>query len=57
MIKYLAGALIGGILGYFVLYRWIGCSTGGCPITANPYISSVYGTVMGMLLTGVIFAK
>ena len=57
MIKYLAGALIGGILGYFVLYKLIGCSSGGCPITANPYISSIYGIVMGMLLTGVIFAK
>lgn len=57
MIKYTAGALAGGILGYFVLYKLIGCSTGGCPITANPFISTIYGIVVGVLLTGVFLAK
>lgn len=54
MLKYLIGALIGGIIGYFVFYKLIGCSTGSCPITANPYISTVYGIVLGVLLSGVI---
>lgn len=54
MIKYLIGALIGGIIGYFVFYKLIGCSNGSCPITANPYISTAYGVVLGILLAGVI---
>ncbi len=41
------GALVG--LGY---QRLIGCRTGACPITANPYVSTVYGAVMGYLLSG-----
>lgn len=54
MIKYLIGALIGGIIGYFVFYKLIGCSTGTCPITANPYISTIYGIVLGVVFTGLI---
>lgn len=54
MLKYLIGALIGAILGYLVLYRLIGCSSGSCPITANPYLSTVYGLVLGVLVAGLI---
>ncbi len=50
--KYLIGAVIGAAVGYFILYRAIGCSSGTCPITANPYISTIYGVVMGLLLAG-----
>lgn len=48
--KYIVGAIIGGVVGYFLLYKLIGCSTGACPITANPYMSTVYGVVIGLLL-------
>ena len=54
MIRYLIGAFIGCIIGYFVFYKLIGCSNGSCPITANPYISTVYGIVLGVLLAFVI---
>lgn len=54
MVKYLLGALIGGILGYFVFYKVIGCSSGTCPITANPYISTIYGIVLGVIIAGLI---
>ncbi|MBP8640987.1 MAG: rhodanese-like domain-containing protein [Oscillospiraceae bacterium] len=54
MLKYIIGALIGGIIGYFVFYKLIGCSNGTCPITANPYISTAYGVVLGILLASVI---
>lgn len=50
--KYIVGAIIGGVVGYFLLYKLIGCSTGACPITANPYVSTVYGVVMGLLVAG-----
>ena len=43
----------GGALG-FAYYRFIGCSSGTCPITSNPYISTAYGAMMGLLMSGSI---
>jgi hypothetical protein len=43
------GGAIGVIAGFFY-WLLVGCSTGGCPITGNPYISSVYGGLLGWLL-------
>ncbi|RMF58411.1 MAG: hypothetical protein D6748_08765 [Calditrichaeota bacterium] len=40
---------IGGLLG-FGYYYFIGCNSGTCPITSNPYISTIYGFVMGAVL-------
>lgn len=42
----------GGALG-FAYYKLVGCSSGACPITANPYISTLYGALMGFLIGGV----
>ena len=44
-----AGIVVGGVLG-FGMYRFVGCSSGACPITANPWISTLYGVVTGGLL-------
>lgn len=52
IIRLVMGALIGGILGY-ALYRFVGCSTGTCPITSNPWISTIYGVVIGLLVVGI----
>ncbi len=49
MIKFLVAPIVGGLLG-FAYYRFIGCSTGACPITSNPYVSTLYGAVMGLLV-------
>jgi rhodanese-related sulfurtransferase len=54
MAKYLIGALIGAVLGYFVIYRIIGCSNGSCSITSNPYLATLYGLIFGVLLAGII---
>ncbi len=48
--KIIAGVIIGGLLGY-AYYRFVGCSTGACPLTSNPWISTMYGAVMGFLVT------
>lgn len=45
----LAGAILGGFLGY-LYYIQIGCDTGACAITSNPYISTIYGAVLGFLI-------
>jgi hypothetical protein len=52
MIKIVVGIIIGAALG-FAYYKIVGCSSGTCPITSNPYISTIWGAVMGALLAGV----
>ena len=47
----LAYVAIGGALG-FAYHKLVGCSTGACPITANPYISTLYGALIGLVAGG-----
>ena len=42
-------AVVGAIGGY-LYYRFVGCVSGACMITSNPYISTVYGLVLGTLI-------
>lgn len=42
-------ALAGGSAG-FAYYYFVGCVTGSCPITSNPYISTGYGALIGIVL-------
>lgn len=56
MLKYLIGALIGGLAGYFILYKLIGCSSGSCPIMASPISSTIYGIILGLLIASIIGA-
>ncbi len=41
--------LLGGA-GGFLYYRFIGCKSGACPITGNPWISTLYGALIGWLV-------
>jgi hypothetical protein len=43
-------AAIGASLG-LAYYLFIGCSSGGCAITGNPYASTAYGAMIGYLVT------
>lgn len=45
-LKYGLGIFIGGGIG-FLYYWFIGCNTGTCPLTSNPYNSIVIGSIMG----------
>ncbi len=39
-----------GALGGYVYYAAIGCVSGTCPMTSNPWISTAYGAAIGALL-------
>ncbi len=39
-----------GAGGGFLYYYFIGCASGTCPISSNPYISTLYGAGVGFLL-------
>ena len=41
------GALIG-----LLYYAFVGCSTGACGITSNPFSSMLYMGMIGLLLSG-----
>lgn len=45
--------IIVGSFGGFLYYYFIGCTSGSCPITSNPYASILYGALFG----GVLFYK
>jgi len=49
--RLIIGAIVGGVLG-FGIYRFIGCASGTCPITSNPWVSTIFGVAMGALLAG-----
>jgi len=44
-----AAFMLGGAALGFAYYYFIGCASGTCPITSNPYISTAYGALLGTL--------
>ena len=44
------GVIFGGAIG-FAYYYFIGCKSGTCMITSNPLNSTLYGVMLGALLT------
>lgn len=53
---YIIGIVLGAIGGY-LYWRYVGCSTGTCPITSSPTISTLYGALMGGLFGGIFKPK
>lgn len=47
------GVVAGGFAG-FLYYRFIGCRSGVCFITRNPYISTVYWALLGGLIANIL---
>jgi hypothetical protein len=52
IIRMAIGAVLGAVVGYVIMYKLIGCTTGTCPIMRNPYTSTIYGAIIGLLLAG-----
>lgn len=44
------GVVLGGAVG-FAYYYFIGCKSGTCAITSSPVNSTMYGVLLGVLLT------
>ena len=53
ILRIVIGALLGAGLG-FAYYKFIGCSSGTCPLTSHPVIASLYGAVIGSLIASSI---
>lgn len=51
MLFQIIGAVVGGAIG-FAAYKFIGCSSGACPITSNPYVSILVGALVGFMIPG-----
>ena len=51
ILRLLIGAGAGAVLG-FGWHKLVGCSTGACPLTSNPVISTLYGMAVGALIAG-----
>ena len=49
----LIGIFIGAIGGY-AYYSFIGCNSGSCAITSNPWMSMLWGAAIGYLLFDMI---
>ena len=43
------GILIGSVAG-LLYWKFIGCESGSCSISSSPYISTLYGAILGGLL-------
>jgi hypothetical protein len=49
IINYIIAAVVGAALG-FGYQRLVGCSTGACPLTRTPWITTIYGALLGVLI-------
>ena len=44
--------VLGGATAGFLYQRFVGCRTGACVLTSNPYVATLYGALMGYLVSG-----
>jgi hypothetical protein len=47
--KPISAITIGGLAG-FLYYYFVGCASGNCAITSNPYMSIIWGGLLGLFL-------
>lgn len=42
--------IITGSIGGYLYYHFVGCRTGTCPLTSNPWLTIVWGAAVGYLI-------
>jgi hypothetical protein len=50
LVRTVLSVILGAGLG-FALHRLVGCRSGACPIWASPYVSALYGALLGFLVS------
>jgi len=50
------GAVV-GIIGGYIYYAKVGCNSGSCAITSNPWLSMLWGAAMGYLIFDLFAGK
>lgn len=48
-VRLVLGAVIGAAIG-LAMYRFIGCRTGACPLTANPWVAMLVWGLFGVIM-------
>ena len=48
LLKTILGAVAGAAVG-FLMYRFIGCKTGTCPLSASPWTSMLLWGIVGAI--------
>ena len=56
IIRVMAGIILGAVAGY-IYYIKVGCVSGTCAITSNPYLSIFWGAVIGYLVADLFGSK
>ncbi len=51
ILKLVIGAAAGAVLG-FGYFKLVGCPSGGFPLVRYPWITTLYGEVLGALFAG-----
>ncbi|MFM7233426.1 MAG: DUF6132 family protein [Flavobacteriales bacterium] len=49
--KSIIASFLGAAAGY-LYYALEGCTSGGCMISSNPFVSTLYGAMMGLVAVG-----
>ena len=49
-VRFILGLALGAIGGY-AYYYFVGCASGSCPLTSDPVIMTLYGSLFGGVLT------
>ncbi len=53
LLRVILGIIVGAAAG-FGWHKLVGCSTGSCPLAASPYLSSIFGAVVGALVANAL---
>ena len=49
VLRVTAGVIAGGLVGYGY-HRLSGCRSGACPIAGNPFVATLYGAFLGVVI-------